>query len=159
MPHVFSHAPTIPVDGLLREAEFMIDTGAAPNIIKKRNLHPETPIETNQILLFSGITKSNIKTLDYSNVQIMGYPVTLQIVEDNFPITQEGILGPDFLRDATKIDFVKRLISWQNTVIPFSRRDTVTIPSRSRITIPIRIENPTLAEGYVPRIDLVTTST
>lgn len=132
----------------------MIDTGAAPNIIKRRNLRPEIPIKTDQILLLSGITEGNIKTLGYSNVHIMGYPVTLQIVADNFPITQEGILGSDFLRDATKIDFVKRSISWQNTVIPFSRRDTVTIPSRSRITIPIRIENPTLAEGYVPRINL-----
>jgi len=39
-------------------------------------------------------------------------------------------------------------------MIPFSRRDTVIIPSRSRTTISIRVENLSLAEGYIPRIDL-----
>jgi len=78
----------------------------------------------------------------------MGNPVT-----DNFPIIQEGILGSDFLRDATKINFVKRLIVWQNTVIPLSQRDTIIIPSRFRATMAIRVVNLTLAEGYIPCID------
>jgi len=130
----------------------MIDTGAAPNLIKRKCLHPELQVRKDRSILLSGITDGNIKTLGSVSVEYMGHPVTLQVVKNDFPISQEGILGSDFLCNATKIDFVKKSILWHDTIIPFSQRSTVTIPSRSRIAIPMRIVNQDVSEGYVPRI-------
>lgn len=149
----FSHAlsVTISANGLLRNTEFMIDTSAAPNLIKKRNLYPGTRIRADKTVFLRGITDGSIETLGSVSVKFIGHPVTLQVIGNDFPITQEGILGSDFLCDASRIDFTKRAIYWQDVTIPFSQRDTITIPSPSRATIPIRVIN-ILTEGYVPRI-------
>jgi len=111
-------------------------------------------VRKDRSILLSGITDGNIETLGSVSVKYMGHPVTLQVVKDNFPISQEGILGSDFLRNATKIDFIKKSILWQNTIIPFTQRSTVTIPSRSRVAIPMRIANQNVSEGYVPRMHI-----
>jgi len=47
----------------------------------------------------SDLTDGNIKTLGSVSVEYMGHPVTLQVVKNDFPISQEGILGSDFLRN------------------------------------------------------------
>ncbi|EFN75636.1 hypothetical protein EAI_06210, partial [Harpegnathos saltator] len=77
---------------------FMIDTGAAPNFIKRRSIHPENEINTNDIILLSGITNGNIATFGSSEIKYMGHTILLHVVDDKLPITQEGILGSDFLR-------------------------------------------------------------
>lgn len=50
----------------------MIDTGAAPNIIKRRSVHPEAIIVDENVYL-SGITKERIKTLGTIKTSYMGY--------------------------------------------------------------------------------------
>jgi len=89
----------------------MIDTGAAPNIIKQRSVHPEATIVDENVYL-SGITKERIKTLGTIKTSYMGYPLDLQVVPDNFPITQEGILGSDFLDNASIIDLENKAVHW-----------------------------------------------
>ncbi|KYQ48642.1 hypothetical protein ALC60_12310, partial [Trachymyrmex zeteki] len=81
----FSHAPTVAVTApeLLHRTNFMIDTGAAPNVIKEKGLHPETVISHDDPLYLSGITSGRVKTLG-------------------------GILGSDFLRDASNINLSER---------------------------------------------------
>ena len=132
----------------------MIDTGAAPNLIKIRNRRPEIYVQTQQSILLSGITDGNIKTLGAVEIKFMGYAIILQVVTNDFPISQEGILGSDFLCSATKIDFVQKILTWRDITIPFTQRNTVIVPPRSRLTIPVRIVNSELSEGYVPRINI-----
>jgi len=132
----------------------MIDTGAVPNVVKQRSIHPETPIVRNEPLFLSGITSGRVETLGTIEVQIMGYPVSLHVVPDYFPIAQEGILGSDFLRDATNINLLEKYIEWQGTKIPFSSRETVVIPARSQSTFYVRIKNPQIKIGYVPRLSV-----
>jgi len=132
----------------------MLDTGAAPNLVKKRSVHPETPVHTQEILFLSGITNGRIKTLGSIEVNFMGYPVTFHIVPDNFPIAQEGILGFDFLRDATKIDFHGKCIHWQGVIIPFALRETIVVPGRSSTTLCLRVTNSEISEGYIPRLSV-----
>jgi len=83
----------------------------------------------------------------------MGYPVTLQVVPNNFPIAQEGILGSDFLKDATSINLSKRYVEWQGNRIPFTSRETV-VPAKSQGTFYLRINNPEIKTGYVPRLSV-----
>lgn len=105
-PNDFSHAPSIAfnVTGLAAETIFMVDTGAAPNLIKKRSIHPDD-VDVQNTIIFSGITDRNIATLGSTEIYYMGHAISLHVVNDNFPISQEGILGSDFFRDAACINF------------------------------------------------------
>lgn len=138
--------------GLLQDTNFMIDTGAAPNVIKKRSLHPHALIIRGEPLYLSGITSGRVETLGTVRIKFMGHPVVLYVVPDNFPIVQEGILGSDFLRDATNINFQEQRLEWQGVRIPFSTRETMVIPARSQTTFYFKIENPQVKVGYVPRL-------
>lgn len=82
----------------------MIDTGAAPNVIKENFVGNKRKINQCEILYLNGITPEKIKTLGSIEIELLGYPVTLHVVPNEFPIVQEGILGSDFLQDASKID-------------------------------------------------------
>lgn len=66
----------------------MIDTGAAPNVIKEKGLHPETVISHDDPLYLSGITSGRVKTLGLVKIHIMGHPVALHVVPNNFSIAQ-----------------------------------------------------------------------
>jgi hypothetical protein len=85
----------------------MIDTSAAPNIIKLRNIHPNIHLNTDDILTLSDITPEKLRTIGSIEVILYGHPINLNIVNNNFPIPQEGILGSEFLQYASKIDFEK----------------------------------------------------
>ncbi|EZA47183.1 hypothetical protein X777_16587 [Ooceraea biroi] len=71
----------------------MIDTGAAPNLVKKSRLHPENSINPESTLFLSGITDGRVKTLGTTDVSHLGHKIQLQVVSDDFPIPQDGILG------------------------------------------------------------------
>jgi len=131
----------------------MIDTGAAPNLIKKRALRPDVEIRAETMAL-SGITDGNIETLGAVDITFKGHPVTLQVVDSNFPISQEGILGSDFLGNETDISYSKQIITWRDQELHFSRGKEITLPPRSRTIISIRIMNTQLTEGYIPRLNI-----
>jgi len=132
----------------------MVDTGAAPNVVKKRSLHPEAVIKKNDTLFLSGITSGRVETLGSVEISVMGHPVALHVVPDNFPIAQEGILGSDFLRDASTINLSERYVEWQGTKIPFSSRETIIIPARSQAAFYLRVNNSQIKTGYVPRLSV-----
>jgi hypothetical protein len=89
----------------------MIDTGASANIIKSRSILAVTSINAQDTILLSGITPEKLKTLGTIVAQIHGYPVTLHVIPDNFPIPQDGILGSEFLRGADFLDFIGKRVS------------------------------------------------
>lgn len=140
--------------GLPQQTSLMVDTGAALNLVKKRNVRPETLIDTQETLFLSGITKEKIKTLGSIDIKFMGYPITFHVVPNNFPIAQEGILGFDFLRDVTKIDYQEKCIHWQGIPIPFALQDTIVVPRRSSATLCLRVINTEISEGYIPRLSV-----
>lgn len=155
-PEEFSHAPTVVVSaaGLLQDINFMIDTGAAPNVIKQRSLHPDVSINHDDPLYLSGISSGKVETLGSIEVSILGYPVSLYIVPNNFPIAQEGILGSDFLRDATNINLSEKYVEWRGIKIPFASRETIVAPARSQSTFYINVSNPQIEVGYVPKLNV-----
>lgn len=130
----------------------MIDTGAAPNVIKENFVYNKKKINQREIFYLNGITPEKIKTLGSIEIELLGHPVTLHVVSKEFPIVQEGILGFDFLQDASKIDFEKKAITWQGIQFPFIQEETLILPARTRSTIYVRIANPEVSFGYVPRL-------
>jgi len=129
----------------------MIDTGAAPNLIKYEKVKADEYIDANSRIFLSGITGDKIKTLGILDAKCLGHRLRFQVVNNNFPIPQDGILGSDFLRDASKIDFLKGTVVWQGLSIPLNQKRTF-IPARTRTVLPLRVSNPNVETGFVPRI-------
>jgi len=126
----------------------MIDTGAEPNLIKARNVHPDTQIlrEDKLHIAFGSI-----------QVLLMGHPLRMDVVPDNFPIPQEGILGTDFLKDSasTLIKYnAQGSITWHGITIPCTRQGAVLIPAKTAKIFYVKIKNPEIKAGLVPRLHL-----
>jgi len=52
----------------------------------------------------------------------MGHSLRMDVIPDNFPIFQEGILGIDFLRDSAPRDIrydVQGFVKWYGITIPY----------------------------------------
>jgi len=85
-PKKFSAFPitTISVEGLHRV--FMIDTGAEPNLIKARNVQSDMQILREDKLYIVDVTDGFIESLGSIQVSLMGYPLRMDVVPDNFSI-------------------------------------------------------------------------
>jgi len=155
-PKKFLASPITTISvGLFAQRVFMIDIGAEPNLIKARNVHPDTQILREDKLHIVGVTDGFAESLGSIQVSLMGYLLRMDVVPnnfpDNFPIPQEGILGTDFLKDSasTLIQYdVQGFIKWHGITIPCTRQDAVLIPARTAKVFYIKIKNPEVKTGF-----------
>ncbi|EZA49467.1 hypothetical protein X777_12323, partial [Ooceraea biroi] len=76
-------------------------------------------------------------------------------VSDDFPISQAGILGNDFfVHTGSKIDYADGYLEISDMKIPFFSPETIIVPPRSESSFYIRLQNPNVKIGYLPKIDL-----
>jgi hypothetical protein len=61
------------MEGLLPDIVFMISTGTEPNLVKIRNVHPDTTINKKDTLYLKGI--GYVKSLGSIEVSLKGHPV------------------------------------------------------------------------------------
>lgn len=132
----------------------MVDTGAAPNLIKINRLISKEPIDNKQVLFLTGITDGQIRTLGSVEVSILGRTITFHVVPSDFPISRDGILGSEFLCDVGRINFVNQTVEWREATFPFVQRESIRIPARSSIVLYVKVSNTYLKTGYVPRLKL-----
>lgn len=66
----------------------MMDTGAAPNVIKEDYIGDKKRINQRDVLYLNGITSEKIKMLGAVSIELLGYPVTLHVVPNEFHIVQ-----------------------------------------------------------------------
>lgn len=132
----------------------MVDTGAAPNLVKRNRLNPDTEIDTRITLRLTGITDGEVRTLGKLKINIHGRDIDFHAVDGNFPISQDGILGADFLSRTGKINFVDQVVEWHDRLFPFIQREIVRIPARSRAVSHVRVINSEISEGYIPRLNI-----
>jgi len=80
--------------------------------------------------------------------------ITLHVVPDDFPISQDGILGSKFLQNMGRINFVEQTVDWRNASFPFSEREqeTIQIPARSNKVLFVKVAE--ITTGYVPRLQI-----
>lgn len=129
-----------------------MDSGSGPNIIKRNSVAPDTAVDKNEILRLSGITTHHVTTLGQALIDILGYPVAFHLVENDFPIPQNGILGSDFFKQfQAKVNYEQNQLEWNNVCIPFEEKEeTLVIPARTISQMHIKVANPELKEGYIP---------
>ena len=124
--------------------KFLLDSGANISIIKISAVHDETFITTKPIQI-TGISPEPINTLGYTILNIVlpnnpkiKHPIKFHVVPANFPITQDGIIGEDFLSST------KALIDYGNNRAIFQLNDTKIsinfITEVEKVIIPPRSE-------------------
>ena len=86
-----------------RELRLMLDKGSSVNIIKFSILDGSLPIDTRTRGLLSGITSESLETLGTVVLTLRQQEVQFSIVNDNFPIDADGILGRNYFKQEQAI--------------------------------------------------------
>jgi len=71
-------------EGLSHKITFLVDTSAEINVIKKRNLHPNIKINTDNII--AGITEGKIEIIGSTTINYCKHEIQLHFVKDDIPI-------------------------------------------------------------------------
>jgi len=82
----------------------MLDMNAESNFIKARSVYPDTQILREDKLHIIGVIDGFVESLGLVQVLFMGHLFRMDVVPDNFPIRQKGILGTDLLKDSIPTD-------------------------------------------------------
>ncbi|KAI4476475.1 hypothetical protein M0804_013546 [Polistes exclamans] len=107
----------------------IIDTGAEVNLLKKNCIKPLTKIDRTDLLQLTGITLEKQSTLGTLVIRIFGDDVLFHVVDENFPIYFDGILGMDFLVSRSAINNnTLRCLNFKNMSVPFSRSEKGYMP-------------------------------
>lgn len=129
----------------------MLDTGAQPNIIKIGTLNNQVFIDNKQILKLKGITEDIVETLGTVYIHIFETPIIFHVVNDDFPIRQQGILGSSFFTEHyARIDYGAGCVTWKRHKIPFKNDESIVIPARSNVGFMVNVSNPEIKTGYLP---------
>jgi len=131
----------------------MLDTGAQPNVIKIGSVNPKLKIDYFEKLQLTGITTSVVETIGSIKARILQVPVTFHVVADDFPIISQGILGSSFfITNNAQINYGTNCVTWRNRTFPFKERESIIVPPRTNTGFMIRISNPEIKTGYLPRL-------
>lgn len=131
----------------------MLDTGAQPNILKKGCIRKQVRMNQEKRIQLTGITEDVVHTLGTVEARISGIPVVFHVVPDDFPIIPQGILGSSFFTEYNAcIDYRGNCVTWCDCTFPFKIKESIVIPPRTNYGLVIRILNPEIKTGYLPRL-------
>ena len=135
----------------------MIDTGSEVNILKLNTVRQTQEIDKNKQLQLRGIAKDLVSTLGTIKITLMGNDVTFHVVQNDFPIKPQGILGTEFfIKLNASIHYSKKQLELNGTSIPFVNRTQIVLPARSKTISFVNVSNSDIKEGYLSRLDLGT---
>ncbi|KAL7301788.1 hypothetical protein TKK_0005776 [Trichogramma kaykai] len=99
----------------------MIDTGASVSLIKRAMIASWVKVNKNENVWLKGITDKLILASGVITVWINDItPVKMQVIEDDFPLVQDGLLGTKSLKDCrTTIDYITDTLTLDGQLIPF----------------------------------------
>lgn len=140
------------------KCSFIVDSGADVSIFKGEKILSNQPINVNKKFKINGITNTAIETIAETQTALIINDISIshnfQIVNHDFPIPTDGILGRDFLvKFKCNIDYESWLlnINIENHIVTIPIEDNTnnafTIPARCEV---IRnIPNFSIAEDSV----------
>ena len=103
----------------------MIDTGAAQNLIKKKVLNPDVPINKQNILKLRGINDLPFYKLGQVKINIFGYPILFNIIPNEVPVEEDGVLGSECIQDNNaNINYTSKCLEIENHCFPFKSTNT-----------------------------------
>ncbi|XP_071580550.1 uncharacterized protein [Temnothorax nylanderi] len=131
---------TLPIQEAKKgKTNFLLDSGAILTLIKVGNLKGDTMVREKRLTL-TGVTGHKIHTLgkikatvDLGNQKIRH---TMYVVEDDFPIDYEGILGNDFLtKRKAVISHATKQVHIGRVTFKVRTYKKVDLPPRNRVDI------------------------
>ena len=133
----------------------MLDTGSGPNLIKEKFLSNNNTVNHNKLLQLSGINEYPVYTLGEVSLSLFGKPIIFNVVSDDLPIPQAGLLGNDFFQQtSSNIDYATGHLNVSGISTPFLSPETITAFPRSESLFYIRVENPEIKIGYLPKLKI-----
>ena len=133
----------------------MIDIGAGRNLIKQNAVNPKLPIDEKIMLKITGINNLPLFTMGQVQINILGYPTILNIIPNEIPINEDGVLGSElFWENKVNTNYISKCLEIQNKLYPFESTQISTIPVRTVTTFYIITENSGKSEGYIPRLHI-----
>ena len=113
----------------------MIDTGDARNLIKQMVLNPHVPINSQNVLKLTEINNLPLYTLGQVKINIFGYPTIFNIIPNEVPVEEDGVLGSKFFQDNSVIInytyYTAKCLEIENHCYPFKPTNTCTISART----------------------------
>lgn len=153
---------------------FLVDTGATISLIKKGSIPKEARIHHDILADLKGIDKVDnpTRTLGYVDLEFVNnLKFTLHVVNDDFPIGANGIIGGDILNKYKgMIDYNTKILKLEENEFKLHYENeiegnnlnkecmelTITVKARTESVIPIKITNDVKNNhGIVPRKELV----
>ena len=132
----------------------MIDTGSDLNLIKEYCVQSESWVNKNRIYNLVGISPEMIPTKGEVKTVINGIETDFHIVPNNFPISQDGILGMTFLRQQGATLSVAGIdIHLHSNELLSINYKTICLPARAKTLVEIPLKESNLIEGYIRKID------
>lgn len=149
----------------------MIDSGAQLNLIKERTIKEnfDVHIDTQIKYHITGVGKGAHNTYGQLTIDFEQTKVHFQIVDDNFPIPSDGVIGLPFLKQQQVKQLYgndplqsKIIIGNKEYILDESPSDdtqssttyTIQLPPRYRVPVEIPVINKNRKTGYLPRIPL-----
>lgn len=143
---------------MIGDISVLIDTGCALNLIKEKHVRKGTNINSEKRYSLVGIGNGMVKTLGEVILEFDGRKTEFQLVPNEFPVENDGIIGVNFLESEQAQLIFRRNGSGEMRIdsssFPFLRNTTISLPPRSRKIIEIPVNTSNLAEGILPRIDV-----
>ena len=67
--------------------------------MKQKFLNPEIPIHSQNVLKVTGINDSPLYTLGQVKINIFGYSTIFNIIPNEVPVEEDGVLGLECFQD------------------------------------------------------------
>uniref|UniRef100_A0ABD2X844 CCHC-type domain-containing protein n=1 Tax=Trichogramma kaykai TaxID=54128 RepID=A0ABD2X844_9HYME len=119
-----SPSPTITIiaNELSDAVELMLDTGAAVSVIKYSEISKKAVVDFDKKILLRGITDNTIRSIGETIICLNNeIPVKFQVVKNDFPIQEGGILGTRFFAyKRVNINYDINCLQFNNYSIPFN---------------------------------------
>lgn len=123
-------------------ATFLVDSQADVSIIRRSSLKSTAPINIEEIINISGVTKGVVRSEGSINtlicVDIRNVEHNFVVVPSDFPIPTDGILGKDFIQTYSCI------IDYQTMLF------RINLSTDQGFDIPIHVEDHTGDTIYIP---------
>ncbi|KAH0563596.1 hypothetical protein KQX54_002791 [Cotesia glomerata] len=117
-------------------------------------------IDKENLVELHGIANIPVYTLGSVRIKLFGKQAVCHVVPDEMPIPHAGLVGSEFFAThGAKIDYENKIFEIDNQKYPFKQANRVTngvmyIPPRSESTFYVKVNNPQIREGYIPKLKL-----
>lgn len=131
----------------------MLDTGSDVNLIKIGALRKPQNIDGDSKLALLGINKDPVFTVGKTYVELFGYDIEFNVVDDDFPTIHPALLGAKFFNEyGARVLFDCKRFAFYDVEVPFFETETERLPPNSVCSIKIKTTSDSHYHGQVPRI-------